>query len=269
MTGSVVLVTGASSGIGALAAGRLAAAGHRVFAASRRGTAPPGCESLVMDVDSDSSVDAGIAHVVERTGRIDSIVLCAGWGIVGAAEDTTAAEARAQFETNFIGAHRVVHAVLPAMRRQQAGRIVLVSSLVADVPIPYQAFYSASKAALSNYAEALRMELVPAGIHVICIEPGNFRTGFTGSRRRAAGWTATSPNAASCEASLKWMEHDELRAPAPDAVVRRIAEVLEQPNPSFRHVVVAHGAELVGAWLRALLPYRLYETIALKVFRVR
>lgn len=269
MTTDVILVTGASSGIGWLAAERLAASGRKVFAASRRGTAPPGCTGLVMDVDGDASVDAAVAQVLEGAGHIDAIVLCAGFGIVGAVEDTTATEARAQFETNFIGAHRVVRAALPALRRRQRGRVVLVSSLVAAVPIPYQAFYSASKAALSSYAEALRMELAPAGIRVSCIEPGNFRTGFTGSRKRVGGWTSASPHAASCEASLKWMEHDELRAPAPEAVSARIAAVLDHPDPAFRHVVVAHALERVGVWLRAVLPYRLYEAIALKVFRVR
>lgn len=260
-----ILVTGASSGIGALCAERLAAAGHAVLAASRRGLAPPGCEALVMDVDDDASVTRGVA----AAGALDAVVLCAGWGLAGAIEDTPAAEARAQLETNFFGAHRVVHAVLPGLRARGAGRIVVVSSLAAAVPLPYQALYSASKAALSSYAEALRLELAPCGVRVCCIEPGNFRTGFTGSRRRASGWTASSAHHASASASLEWMERDELRAPPPDAVVRRVLAVLEHPDPPLRHVVVAHALERVGAALRALLPQRLYEKLALKVFRVR
>jgi len=264
MTAPAVLVTGASSGIGFLCAERLASAGYRVLAASRRALAPRGCEPVAMDVDDDASVE----HAIAAAGPLDAIVICAGWGLAGAIEDTPVAQARAQFETNFFGAHRVVHAALPGMRARGAGRIVLVSSLAAAVPLPYQAFYSASKAALSNYAEALRLELAPSGVHVVCIEPGNFRTGFTGSRRRAAGWTQDSPHAASCEASLQWMERDELRAPPPAAVVRRLVAVLEQPVPVLRHVVVAHAFERIGAWLRALLPQRLYERVALKVFRI-
>ena len=259
-----ILVTGASSGIGFLCAEHLAATGCRVLAASRRGLAPPGCEPLVMDVDDDGSVE----RAVGTAGRVDAVVLCAGWGIAGAIEDTSAAEAKAQFETNFFGAHRVVRAVLPTMRARGAGHVVLVSSLAAAVPLPYQALYSASKAALSSYAEALRLELVPSGVQVSCIEPGNFRTGFTGSRRRAAGWTPASAHAAGAEASLRWMEQDELRAPPPEAVVRRIVAVLEQPRPALRHVVVAHAFERVGAWLRVLLPRRVYEKIAVKVFRI-
>src|SRR5688572_13352137 len=186
-----VLVTGASSGIGWQVAAHLVASGWRVFAASRRALAPPGCTGLTMDVDDDTSVTRALADV----GPLDAVVLCAGWGLAGAIEDTPAAEARAQLETNFFGAHRVVRAVLPAMRERRCGHVVIVSSLAATVPLPYQAFYSASKAALSSYAEALRLELAPSGVRVCCIEPGNFRTGFTGSRRRAAGWTAGSPYA--------------------------------------------------------------------------
>lgn len=260
-----VLVTGASSGIGWRCAEQLATHGHRVLAASRRALAPPGCEALALDVDDDTSV----ARAVATAGALDALVLCAGWGLAGAIEDTAPAEARAQFETNFFGAHRVVRAALPAMRERGRGHIVLVSSLAAAVPLPYQAFYAASKAALSSYAEALRLELAPTGVRVCCIEPGNFRTGFTGSRRRAVGWTAASAYAAGAAASLGWMERDELRAPPPDAVVRRIVAVLRDPAPAYRHVVVAHAFERVGTWLRAMLPQRLYEALALKIFRVK
>jgi short-subunit dehydrogenase len=265
----LVLVTGASSGIGALVAAQLAARGDTVYAASRRGTAPDGCRGLSMDVDRDDSVASGIAHVLAQAQRIDAVVACAGWGIAGAVEDTTADEGKAQLETNFFGAHRVVRAVLPSMRTQAGGRIVLVSSLVAQIPVPYQAFYSASKAALSSYAEALRLELAPFGVRVTCVEPGNFRTGFTGARRRSSGWTATSPYAASTAASIEWMEHDEQRAPPADAVAEVVIAALYAVSPPFRRVVVAHAFERVGVWLRAVLPYRLYEAIALKVFRVK
>src|SRR5690606_18648718 len=116
---------------------------------------------------------------------------------------------KAQFETNFFGAVRVVRAVLPALRARGSGRVLLISSLVNTLPVPFQAFYGASKAALSSYAEALRFELAPLGIEVCSIEPGNFRTGFTAQRRRTAGWTSSSPYEARCAASVGWMEQDE------------------------------------------------------------
>lgn len=265
----VILVTGASSGIGALCAEALAAQGHTVYAASRRGSAPPACRPLVMDVDEDSSVDAGMAAVLDTHERLDAAVLCAGWGLAGAVEDTHTDEARAQFETNLFGVHRVCRAALPAMRRQRAGRIVLISSLAARMPLPYQAFYAASKAALSSYAEALRLEMAPHGVKVVSVEPGNFRTGFTGSRRRVSGWSPDSAHDTPCTASVAWMENGERRAPAPDAVVRRVARVLADADPATHHVVAASLVERLGAGLRALLPQRLYEPLALRVFRVR
>lgn len=268
-TAKVILITGASSGIGALTAQRLAAAGHGVWAASRRGSAPDGCRSLVMDVDRDDSVAGAVARVLEESGRLDAAVMCAGFGYAGAVEDTSTDEARAQFETLFFGVHRTCRAVLPAMRAQGQGRIVIVSSLAAAVPMPYQAAYSAAKAAVSNYAEASRFELVPLGIDVACVEPGNFRTGFTGARKHVAGWTDASVHAARCAASVAWMEKDELAAPPGDAVARRIQAIVESPRrPALRHVVVAQPFERIGAALRAWLPARWYEAAALRVFRI-
>lgn len=263
----VILVAGASAGIGFAAAEQLARRGHTVYAASRRGVAPPGCEPLVMDVDSDDSVAAAVRAVLDRSGGIDALVHCAGWGLAGAIEDTPGAEALAQFQTNFFGAHRVCRALLPALRARR-GQIVLISSVTARVPIPYQAMYAASKAALSSYAEALRFELKPYGVRVSCVEPGNFRTDFTGSRRRACGWTDASPYARACADSVAWMEADERRAPPPQAVATRIQAILDERRPAFMHVVVAHAFERIGAWLRNLLPQRIYEAVAARVFRV-
>ena len=153
----VALVTGASSGIGALAADRLRARGWRVFAASRRGSAPAGCDGVVMDVDRDDSVVEGIARIIAVAGRIDAVVACAGWGIAGAIEDTSPAEAKAQLETNFFGAHRVVHSAPPQLRRQGSGRIVLVSSLAASIPLPYQALDRKSTRLNSSHIQKSRM----------------------------------------------------------------------------------------------------------------
>ncbi len=266
MTRKIILVTGASAGIGYACAARLAQGGSRIYAASRRGTAAPGCEPLVMDVNDDASVTAGIEKTLAANGRIDALVHCAGWGLAGAVEDTSTAEAKAQFETNFFGAHRLCRAVLPVMRKQGGGRIVLISSLAAYIPLPYQAFYSASKAALSNFAEALHLELRPHGIRVVCIEPGNFRTDFTGSRRRAAAWTPASTYAARSGASIAWMEKDEQNAPEPDAVVRRIVQAVQSDSIPL-HQKVAIPFERLGVVLRMLLPWRVYEIIAARLFR--
>ncbi len=114
-----------------------------------------------MDVDDDHSVRDGVAGLLERCGRLDAVVACAGWGLAGSVEDTPIDDARDQLETLFWGTVRVVQAALPVMRRQQRGRIVLMSSIGGVLGIPYQAFYSAAKFAMEGYGEALAYEVEP------------------------------------------------------------------------------------------------------------
>ena len=143
-----------------------------------------------MNVDDDEAVAAGVRGVLAEHGRIDALVAAAGWGIAGAVEHTTVAEAKAQVETNFWGSVRTVQAVLGPMRDQGSerggGRIVLLSSIGGVLGIPFQAFYSASKFALEGLAEGLAYEVEPFGIHVTLVQPGNIATDFTASRQRAA-----------------------------------------------------------------------------------
>src|SRR5262249_36323393 len=150
----VVLVTGASSGLGRAAAGELDRRGHRVYGGSRSPAPGSGptvrMEAVRLDVDDDASVEAAFREIVDREGRLDAVVNAAGFGIAGAIEDTRVEEARAQFETNVFGVLRVCRAALPVFRRQGAGTIVNVSSIAGRVSLPFQGFYSASKFALEG-----------------------------------------------------------------------------------------------------------------------
>src|ERR1017187_6924105 len=140
----VVLVTGASSGIGQAIARHLAARGWRVFGTSRRETTGfDGVDMLPMDVDDDDSVTRAVSAIAEKTGRLDSVVNNAGWALMGPVEDTSIAEARAQMETNFFGVLRVCRAALPVMREQRSGHIVNISSLGGIFGIPFSGIYSA------------------------------------------------------------------------------------------------------------------------------
>jgi len=255
------LVTGASAGIGRECADQLAAAGWDVTGASRRGTSSGGWAGLVMDVDDDASVRAGVAGLLAATGRIDALVAAAGWGLAGAAEICTIEEAKAQLETNFWGCVRVTQQVLPAMRAQRSGRIVLISSIGGVIGIPFQAFYSASKFALEGFGEALAYEVAPFGVRVTLVQPGNIRTDFTASRRTAQAAGSDTIYAAALAKAVGLMARDELAgAPAGDvaAVVRR---VLGSPRPP-RRVSVGKAGERAGLVAKRLLPFRAFEAAA-------
>ena len=181
---SVVLITGASSGIGKACADHLAQLGFTVYGASRtiENLGEVRWTPLVMDVDQDGAVTHGVELVRAQAGQLDIVVNCAGFGIAGSVEDTTLEEAKAQFDTNFFGTVRLCQAALPGMRQQGAGLIVNMSSLAGLLGLPFESFYSASKFALEGLTEALRLEVAPFGVRVVLIEPGNFRTGFTAKR---------------------------------------------------------------------------------------
>lgn len=183
----VVLVTGASSGIGRVTAEHFDAAGYRVFGTSRTPGATShraGVHMLPLDVRGESSVRTCVDNVQAEAGRIDVLVSNAGHMVFGPAEEVPLEDARAMFDTNFWGAARVVNAVLPRMRDRGAGHVVLVGSIAAIAAIPMNAFYAASKSALARYAEALRHETARFGIHVVLVEPADFRTGFLDERER-------------------------------------------------------------------------------------
>jgi NAD(P)-dependent dehydrogenase (short-subunit alcohol dehydrogenase family) len=252
-----VLITGASAGIGRACAEALHAAGWAVTGASRRGTVPAGCTGLVMDVDDDESVRAGVAGMLERRGRIDALVAAAGWGLAGAVEQCPVAEAQAQLETNFWGCVRVVQQVLPAMRARGGGRIVLVSSIGGLIGIPFQAFYTASKFALEGFGEALAYEVAPFGIQVTLVEPGNIKTDFTASRRTTAT-AAGPPYGPAFAKALGVMERDEINGAPAAEVATAVRRALQAPRPP-RRVSAGKPAERMGLVAKRLLPFRVFQ----------
>jgi NAD(P)-dependent dehydrogenase (short-subunit alcohol dehydrogenase family) len=255
------IVTGASAGIGKACADRLAATGWSVTGASRRGTGGPGWTGLVMDVDSDEAVADGVASVVKRDGRIDALVAAAGWGVAGAAECTTIAAAKAQFETNFWGCVRVVQAVLPQMRAQRTGRIILISSIGGAIGIPFQAYYSASKFALEGFAEAVAYEVAPFGVQVTLVQPGNIATDFTASRVIAEGAAADSAYAAAMMKAVSLMARDEANGAPAEQVAAAVERVLSARRPQ-RRVSVGKAGERAGLLAKRLLPFRVFEAAA-------
>ena len=233
----VILITGASAGIGAAAATRLARAGARVFGTSRTAKASgDGVTMLPMDVRDAQSVAAGIGEVIKAAGRIDALVNNAGFGIAAAIEDTTVDDMLRQLDTNFLGALRTVQAVLPHMRAQGAGRIVQVSSLAARIGIPFQGAYSASKSALSGMSEALSLELAPFGIAVVLVEPGDTKTNFTAMREWTEKARASNVYGARARHAVAVMETSEQKGTSADKVARLIQKTLTAEKPKLRYV---------------------------------
>jgi len=259
----VVLVTGASSGIGAAAARLLAGRGHTVVGVSRRGEAPAGVRAAGMDVDDDSSVRAGIADLLAEHGRLDVVVNAAGFGLGGPVETTPLADARDQLETNFWGTVRVTREALPALRAAGSGLIVNVSSLAGVFAIPFQAYYTASKFALEGWSEALAYEVAPFGIDVTLVEPGNISSGFTDGRREPDG-VDHGPYGDAYGRAIAIMVRDERDAVGPGVVAATIAAVVAARRPP-RRVTSGSTGERSTVLLRRFLPPRLFEWIGRKV----
>jgi len=250
----VVLVTGASSGIGGSIATRLAKEGGQVFGTSRKGgEIRDGVEMLTLDVCSDASVQACVEGVLRKAGRIDALVNNAGYLLSGAIEEATMEEAKAQLETNFFGVARMVKAVLPAMRRARSGHIVTISSLAGLVPVPFWGFYDASKFAVEGYMESLRHELKPLGIKVAMVEPGAIHTPFYESPRSRA-MPEYSPWR---DRALKTMRQYGERGPGPEVVAEAVSRVLASRNPRLRTRVTREAR--IFPFLRWLLPASAFE----------
>jgi NAD(P)-dependent dehydrogenase (short-subunit alcohol dehydrogenase family) len=254
-----VLITGATSGIGAATARLLRDRGFRVVGTSRdperaaRSSSAGLEEWVAMDVRDDTSVIDGVTRAVARVGPLNAIVCNAGYGIFGSVEEVPLRAAREQFETNWFGVLRTVRAALPELRRAGSARIVLVGSLAARAPIPFQAHYSASKAALESLAFALHNELFGSGIRVSLVEPGDIRTGFNDATdfdlvRDSIYGARLARCRAVIEASL-------VAAPGPEIVARVIHRALTAQRPRVRYAV-GPDARLV-AFARRALPDRL------------
>jgi NAD(P)-dependent dehydrogenase (short-subunit alcohol dehydrogenase family) len=266
-TRKVILITGASSGIGKCCAEHLAGRGWRVFGTQRRPPDPPRqstMEMVAMDVDNDQSVEQGVAAVLAAAGRIDAVVNNAGVSLMGAVEDTSVEEAKAQLETNFFGAMRVCRAVLPIMRRQRAGHIVNISSLAGIVGVPFSGLYSASKFALEGMSEAMRLETRPFGIRVAVIQPGDYRSDMT-QRRRVAAASQTNEAYATISRHFKEkQDRDEANAPTPEPIARLLERILNDPDPKFRYPVAQLSQRIVVP-LHWMLSQRAFEWLLCRV----
>jgi NAD(P)-dependent dehydrogenase (short-subunit alcohol dehydrogenase family) len=258
----VVLVTGASSGIGAACAARLAADGHRVFATTR-GEPPAaagGIAWLALDVRDAASAERCVAQVIEAAGRLDVLVNNAGIGIAGAVEDTSPEDLVRQLDTNLLGPLRMIRAAAPHMRERRSGRIVQISSLAGRIGVPFQGAYSASKFALEGLSEALALELRPFGVDVVLVQPGDVRSGFGAARTWTVEARANPLYRERAAHAVGAMEQAERGGPPPERVARLVSRIVAARRPRLRYVCVT-PFERSALWLQRILPARAFQAI--------
>lgn len=258
------LVTGAGGGIGLAIAGRLARRGDRVTGTVRDAgraralTERAGGDGLdlryqALDLSSFDQV-AALARELNTSGGLDLVVHNAGFGVFGAIEEVDAATAGRQFAVNLLGPLELTRLLLPGLRERR-GHIVWIGSLAGRIALPFQAHYSATKAAIASVSDALRLELAPHGVRVTCLEPGDFATGFTDAR------VVVRPDGTlykdAFERCLGAVDEQERGGPSPDWVARVVERVSQMKNPPARRPV-GRGARTLCLLLR-LLPDRVRE----------
>jgi NAD(P)-dependent dehydrogenase (short-subunit alcohol dehydrogenase family) len=264
---ATVLVTGASSGIGRAAAVALAGRGYVVFGASRGALAQApqgGVTWLAMDVRDEASVRAGVKTVLATGLPLAGVVCAAGYGLFGSVEETSIERARSQFETNVMGVLTVLRAVLPVLRGQGRGRIVVIGSLAGRAPIPFQAHYSASKAALDALVLALRNELHGTGVHATLVEPGDIRTDF--NDRMDWGSGGPSPYGERAERCAEMIRQSLPKAPDPGIVAEVVMRAFAAARPRVRYTVGPDSAAVPLG--RRLLPDGLCLALIRNHFKV-
>jgi NAD(P)-dependent dehydrogenase (short-subunit alcohol dehydrogenase family) len=267
----IILITGASSGIGFDAARTLARQGHRVYAAARRvermePLKEDGVVPVRMDVTDEASMRAGVDAVLEQEGRIDVLVNNAGYGYFGPVETVSMEEARRQLEVNVFGLARLSQLVLPAMRAQGSGRIINVASVAGKSVLYYGGWYHVTKYSVEALSDAMRMELKPFGIDVVIIEPGLIRTDWghiaADHLEESTVGTAYAETGGNMARNMHYMY--DLKWPAgPRVVTRALLRAVKSRRPKVRYRIGTGAGSLV--FFHWLLPSRWWDAINRKM----
>jgi NAD(P)-dependent dehydrogenase (short-subunit alcohol dehydrogenase family) len=279
MANKIALITGASSGFGLLTSIELAKAGFHVVATMRdlarrerldQAVAAAGVAANIdvraLDVTDFSAMPGFVEGVVRDYGRVDVLINNAGFAVGGFAEDIRLEELRLQFETNFFGTVAMTKAVLPVMRRQRAGHIIQVSSIVGLHGAITVSSYSASKHALEGWSESLRMEVNSLGIKVVLVEPGSFETGIW-TAGAVMGKEATKDSSPNFQRSLRMRDViRKIPKADPIEVARLILAIAQNPNPRLRYLV-GRDAKIQLA-MKRILPWKWHEKFIAKFLKI-
>ncbi|WP_088825542.1 MULTISPECIES: oxidoreductase [Listeria] len=270
MSKQVILITGATSGIGYQTAKFLAEQGHRVYGAGRRiekmdSLKNIGVTSIQLDVTNEESMNKAIQSIIEQEGKIDVLVNNAGYGSYGAVEDVTIEEAKKQFEVNLFGLARLTQLVLPHMRAQNYGRIINTSSMGGRLTSFMGAWYHATKYALEGFSDALRMEVKQFGIDVVLIEPGGIKTdwGFIAADHleKSAQEGAYAAIAKKTAQGMRKQYSGNLMS-NPLIISKAISKAINSKRPRTRYLIGFGAKPLV--FLHAILPDRAFDFLMMR-----
>lgn len=261
----VILITGASSGIGYDAAETLARQGHRVYAAARRlelmePLKSLGVQVIRMDVTDEESMQEGVRTVIQSEGRIDVLVNNAGYGFFGAIETVPMEDARQQLEVNVFGLARLTQLVLPHMRKQGSGRIINTSSIAGKMVFYMGGWYNVTKYSVEAFSDALRMEMKPFGIDVVMIEPGAIKTdwGIIAAKhlKESSAGSAYETVGTQWADNMDWFYKTNLLS-SPQVITKAISQAVNSRHPKARY---CRGRfSIIGRLAHALMPARWWD----------
>lgn len=261
----VILVTGASSGIGAACAAYLCGFGHKVYGASRSQAPGDKFQWIRCDITREDEVKAAVSAILEKEGRIDVLVNNGGINVTGAIEMISPEDARSQFETNFFGSLNMIRSVLPVMRENRQGRIINISSVGGMMGLPFQGLYSASKFALEGLTESLRMEIRHSGVQATLIAPGDFCTPITRNRITCKYSRSHAFYAAHYATTMKVVAHDESSGTDPLVIAKLVHRLIHTDKLKVRYVA-GKPVEKLAVFLKRMLPAELFEMILKKKY---
>lgn len=259
---AVILVTGASSGIGLSIAKGFAKRGYRVVGFARHlPKETVTFDAQIGDVTKQEMIDTLFTYINKTYGRLDVLINNAGYGIAGPIEETSVEKIHELFGVNVFGLHRITQASLPLLKVSR-GLILNIGSVAGDFTIPFQTFYSMTKASVASYSEGLRQELKPLGVRVVNIKPGDTQSQFSHQRTKIIG--AKSPYQERFSRSLRVMEKDEMNGLKPDSVVHACLALLHRKHPPVHVTVGVQYKVLQG--LKKLLPIRLVQALIYRIY---
>lgn len=264
----IVLVTGASSGIGKGIASFLSEKGYVVYGTSRK----PKNERdfpfklIALDVLNTETIQTAVQLIIKNEGRLDVVVNNAGMGITGPIEETPTEEMRAVFNTNLFGAIDVIKAVLPGMRHQKSGIIINITSIAGYTGLPFRGLYSATKGALELITETLSMEVKPFGIQVVNVAPGDFATNIAAGRYHAP-ISEQSAYKEKYQINLDLMDAHVNSGKNPTEMAKKIYSILNTQHPKI-HYKVGGFLEKFSIVLKRMLSDRMYEKIVMQHYKL-